>query len=246
MANQSPEYTKLLANARAAVAAKANEILKRNASKPTSALQAQVAAQFGNQQKQLDRILLEGILQKLKMDKKHPELPPITESKNREFVEEHLNLLHDPTELAGTGINYNTANWKHQLKTDLPILKEMILRLRHEYNSGQPNTRPDDVKIEEKVFMLGRLQFLKPELKELKQKMYDITNELFDARLEQNPNMAKLQLLEEKREAAKQAYLHLKGLYEFGSAYSVDQLGNKKAKTRKARKQRKMSLKKRS
>ena len=255
MANEDPlppaDYAKLLANARAAIAAKANEIMKRNASELTPALQAQVAAEFGNQQKQMDRILLEAVLQKFRMNKKHPELPPIAEPRNRNFVEEHLNLLHDPTELAGTGINYNNADQKHKLKPKLLWLKHVLLRLKQAKNSGQANTRPSDIIMDEEIFILEFVDFLKPELEELKQKMYDATNDLFDERKKENP--AKLELLEEKRIAAVKEYNDLNDLYRIGIKIRrhirrqfIHEFVNERARTRRARKQRKMSLKKRS
>ena len=253
MANEDPlppaDYAKILANARAAIAAKANEIVKRNATEPTPSLKERVAAEFGNQQKQMDRILLEAVLQKFRMNKKHPELPPIAEPRNRNFVEEHLNLLHDPTELAGTGINYNNANQKHQLKPKLLWLKHILQRLKQAKNSGQANTRPSNIIMNEEIFILEHVDFLKPELEELKQKMYAATNELFDERREENPNSAKLELLEEKRTAAVKAYNDLKDLYMIGIKIRRQfrpKFVNERARTRKARKQRKMSLKKRS
>jgi hypothetical protein len=255
MANEDPlppgDYAKLLANARAAVAAKANEIMKRNASEPTPALQAKVAAKFGNQQKQMDRILLDAVLQKFRMNKKHPELPPIAGPQNRNFVEEHLNLLHDPTELAETGINYNNANQKHKLKPKILWLKHILQRLKQAKNSGQANTRPSDIIMDEEIFILEYVDFLKPELEELKQKMYDATNDLFDEREKENP--AKLELLEEKRTAAVKEYNDLNDLYKIGIKIRIKmrrqfihEFNNERARTRKARKQRKMSLKKRS
>ena len=255
MANEDPlppgDYAKLLANARAAVAAKANEIVKRNASELTPALQAQVAAEFGNQQKQMDRILLEAVLQKFRMNKKHPELPPIAEPQNRNFVEEHLNLLHDPTELAGTGINYNNANQKHKLKPKVLWLKHILQTLKQAKNSGQANTRPSDIIMDEEIFILQYVDFLKPELEELKQKMYDATNDLFDEREKENP--ANLELLEKKRTAAVKEYNDLNDLYRIGikirrqiRSQFIHEFVNERARTRRARKQRKMSLKKRS
>ena len=255
MANEDPlppgDYAKLLANARAAVAAKANEIVKRNASELTPALQAQVASEFGNQQKQMDRILLEAVLQKFRMNKKHPELPPIAEPRNRNFVEEHLNLLHDPTELAGTGINYNNANQKHKLKPKVLWLKHILQRLKQAKISGQANTRPSNIILDEEMFILEYVDFLKPELEELKQKMYATTNELFDEREKENP--ANLELLEKKRIAAVKEYNDLNDLYTIGIKIRrhirrqfIHEFVNERARTRRARKQRKMSLKKRS
>ena len=255
MSNEDPlppgNYAKLLANARAAVAAKANEIVKRNASELTPALQAQVAAEFGNQQKQMDRILLEAVLQKFRMNKKHPELPPIAEPRNRNFVEEHLNLLDDPTELAGTGINYNNANQKHKLKPKVLWLKHILQTLKQAKNSGQANTRPSDIIMDEEIFILQYVDFLKPELEELKQKMYDATNDLFDEREKENP--ANLELLEKKRTAAVKEYNDLNDLYRIGikirrqiRSQFIHEFVNERARTRRARKQRKMSLKKRS
>lgn len=255
MANEDPlppgDYAKLLANARAAVAAKANEIVKRNASELTPAFQAKVAAEFGNQQKQMDRILLEAVLQKFRMNKKHPELPPIAEPRNRNFVEEHLNLLHDPTELAGTGINYNNANQKHKLKPKVLWLKHILQTLKQAKNSGQANTRPSDIIMDEEIFILQYVDFLKPELEELKQKMYDATNDLFDEREKENP--ANLELLEKKRIAAVKEYNDLNDLYTIGIKIRrhirhqfIHEFVNERARTRRARKQRKMSLKKRS
>ena len=204
MANEDPlppaDYAKILANARAAIAAKANEIVKRNATEPTPSLKERVAAKFGNQQKQMDRILLEAVLQKFRMNKKHPELPPIADPRNRNFVEEHLNLLHDPTELAGTGINYNNANQKHQLKPKLLWLKHILQRLKQAKNSGQANTRPSETILNEEIFILEFIDLLKPELEALKQKMYDATNDLFDEREKENPNPANLELLEKKQD----------------------------------------------
>ena len=255
MANEDPlppgDYAKLLANARAAVAAKANEIVKRNATEPTPSLKERVAAEFGNQQKQMDRILLEAVLQKFRMNKKHPELPPIAEPRNRNFVEEHLNLLHDPTELAGTGINYNNANQKHKLKPKVLWLKHILQTLKQAKNSGQANTRPSDIIMDEEIFILQYVDFLKPELEELKQKMYDATNDLFDEREKENP--ANLELLEKKRTAAVKEYNDLNDLYRIGikirrqiRSQFIHEFVNERARTRRARKQRKMSLKKRS
>ena len=255
MANEDPlppaDYAKILANARAAMAAKANEIVKRNATEPTPSLKERVAAEFGNQQKQMDRILLEAVLQKFRMNKKHPELPPIAEPRNRNFVEEHLNLLHDPTELAGTGINYNNANQKHKLKPKLLWLKHILQRLKQAKISGQANTRPSDIIMDEEIFILEFVDFLKPELEALKQKMYDATNDLFDEREKENP--ANLELLEKKRTAAVKEYNDLNDLYRIGIKIRIKmrrqfihEFNNERARTRKVRKQRKMSLKKRS
>lgn len=255
MANEDPlppaDYAKILANSRAAIAAKANEIVKRNATEPTPSLKERVAAKFGNQQKQMDRILLEAVLQKFRMNKKHPELPPIAEPRNRNFVEEHLNLLHDPTELAGTGINYNNANQKHKLKPKLLWLKHILQRLKQAKISGQANTRPSDIIMDEEIFILEFVDFLKPELEALKQKMYDATNDLFDEREKENP--ANLELLEKKRTAAVKEYNDLNDLYRIGIKIRIKmrrqfihEFNNERARTRKVRKQRKMSLKKRS
>lgn len=255
MANEDPlppaDYAKILANARAAIAAKANEIVKRNATEPTPSLKERVAAKFGNQQKQMDRILLEAVLQKFRMNKKHPELPPIAEPQNRNFVEEHLNLLHDPTELAGTGINYNNASQKHQLKPKLLWLKHILQTLKQAKNSGQANTRPSDIIMDEEIFILEFIDLLKPELEALKQKMYDATNDLFDEREKENP--ANLELLEKKRTAAVKEYNDLNDLYRIGIKIRIKmrrqfihEFVNERARTRKVRKQRKMSLKKRS
>ena len=257
MANEDPlppaDYAKILANARAAIAAKANEIVKRNATEPTPSLKERVAAEFGNQQKQMDRILLEAVLQKFRMNKKHPELPPIAEPRNRNFVEEHLNLLHDPTELAGTGINYNNASQKHQLKPKLLWLKHVLQRLKQAKNSGQANTRPSETILNEEIFILEFIDLLKPELEALKQKMYDATNDLFDEREKENPNPANLELLEKKRTAAVKEYNDLNDLYRIGIKIRIKmrrqfihEFVNERARTRKVRKQRKMSLKKRS
>ena len=257
MANEDPlppaDYAKILANARAAIAAKANEIVKRNATEPTPSLKERVAAEFGNQQKQMDRILLEAVLQKFRMNKKHPELPPIAEPRNRNFVEEHLNLLHDPTELAGTGINYNNASQKHQLKPKLLWLKHVLQRLKQAKNSGQANTRPSETILNEEIFILEFIDLLKPELEALKQKMYDATNDLFDEREKENPNPANLELLEKKRTAAVKEYNDLNDLYKIGikirrqiRSQFIHEFNNERARTRKVRKQRKMSLKKRS
>ena len=255
MANEDPlppaDYAKILANARAAIAAKANEIVKRNATEPTPSLKERVAAEFGNQQKQMDRILLEAVLQKFRMNKKHPELPPIAGPRNRNFVEEHLNLLHDPTELAGTGINYNNASQKHQLKPKLLWLKHILQTLKQAKNSGQANTRPSDIIMDEEIFILEFIDLLKPELEALKQKMYDATNDLFDEREKENP--ANLELLEKKRTAAVKEYNDLNDLYRIGIKIRIKmrrqfihEFVNERARTRKVRKQRKMSLKKRS
>ena len=91
------EYQKLLANARAAVAAKATEILEEEAQNPLNAgeaavVQAKVANQFGNQQKKINKMLLNSVIGKFRMNAQHPELPPIVTARNREFVEEHLKI----------------------------------------------------------------------------------------------------------------------------------------------------------
>ena len=103
----------------------------------------------------------------------------------------------------------------------------------------------------EEIFILEFIDLLKPELEALKQKMYDATNDLFDEREKENP--ANLELLEKKRTAAVKEYNDLNDLYRIGIKIRIKmrrqfihEFNNERARTRKVRKQRKMSLKKRS
>jgi len=236
------EYQKLLANARAAVAAKATKIIEEEAQNPLNAgeaavVQAKVANQFGNQQKKINKMLLNGVIGKFRMNAQHPELPPIVTARNREFVEEHLNLL-DPQELNGTGINLGNAEEHHKMRIKLTRLHKILERAIKQ----QPDTRSPGVIEEEKLFILTNIEYLFPELKALKQKMYDATNDLFDEREEMPPNQEKLVMLEQKRDAAREAYLHLKQLIDFGREYMF-LIPQQRQRTRKQRRSRNISLK---
>jgi len=236
------EYQKLLANARAAVAAKATEILEEEAQNPLNAgeaavVQAKVANQFGNQQKKINKMLLNSVIGKFRMNAQHPELPPIVTTRNREFVEEHLNLL-DPQELNGTGINLGDAEEHHKMRIKLTRLHKILERVIKQ----QPDTRKPGVIEEEKLFILTNIEYLYPELKALKQKMYHATNDLFDEREEMPPNQEKLVMLEQKRDAAREAYIHLKQLIDFGREYMF-LIPQQRQRTRKQRRSRNISLK---
>ena len=237
------EYQKLLANARAAVAGKATKILEEEAQNPLNAsqaavIQAKVANQFGNQQKKINKILLNGVIGKFRMNAQHPELPPIVNARNREFVEEHLNLL-DPQELNGTGINLGTAGEHHKMRIKLKRLHEILERVIKQ----QPDTRKPGVIDEEKLFIMTHINFLIPELIALKRKLIAATNELFDERGENQHNQEKLSMLEQKRNAAREAYQHLKQLIDFGREYMFQSIPQQRQRTRKQRRSRNISLK---
>jgi len=237
------EYQKLLANARAAVAARAAEILEEEAQNPLNAsqaavIQAKVASQFGNQQKKNNKILLNGVIGKFRMNAQHPELPPIVTARNREFVEEHLNLL-DPQELNGTGINLGTAGEHHKMRIKLKRLHEILERVIKQ----QPDTRKPGVIDEEKLFIMTHINFLIPELIALKRKLIAATNELWDERGENQHNQEKLSMLEQKRNAAREAYQHLNDLIVFGKDYIFLKTERQRQRTRKQRRSRNISLK---
>jgi len=171
------------------------------------------------------------------MNAQHPELRPIVTARNREFVEEHLNLL-DPQELNGTGINLGNAEEHHKMRIKLMRLHKILERVIKQ----QPDTRKPGVIEEEKLFILTNIEYLFPELKALKQKMYDATNDLFDEREEMPPNQEKLVMLEQKRDAAREAYIHLKQLIDFGREYMF-LIPQQRQRTRKQRRSRNISLK---
>jgi hypothetical protein len=72
----------------------------------------------------------------------------------------------------------------------------------------------------EKTFFLNNINILKQELANLKQYMYDATNDLLDAEMNDPQNSIKIEKLREEKSKAVDNYNKLKKLFQMGRSYS--------------------------
>ncbi|NDH66814.1 MAG: hypothetical protein EBY22_02685 [Gammaproteobacteria bacterium] len=88
----------------------------------------------------------------------------------------------------------------------------------------------------EKTFFLNHFNILKKELADLKQKMYDATNNLIDAEMNNPQNLSMLENLRQQKTNAVEAYNKLHKLIQMGRSYLQPKQRTRKQRRRKTRK----------